>query len=369
MVGFAILCAAACAKPGEEEARLQENALQEAQQRFDAALDQWELARAEEILVELEAAGATLANLEHNRSELASRHLRPEVYDAAPVTGVRTTIDLFPSQLSTDVGCGSSAGEHPIRSVDAPRALALYREAGRAQDELEAAYVAADLDAFEDAWRRLDTEERTVDRMARRARILARHGRNDDALAQARKIAAQPDAGSDRACGAELLTAKLQEAKGALGEARESYARARDAAGFGQCRTTAEARIAALAAFAPTDELPRHDVRVTMAHLEGAQIRVVLKAHHPSAGYAILYGWMGDDDPSSWHNADVHMGVAGRNEGGGVWRFEGVTPGWYSVVVIVDGAKKARLAPETCIAGVYVQGGPAEVGPIAIVWE
>jgi tetratricopeptide (TPR) repeat protein len=361
--------AVACEKPGGSG--VTEEPWRELDTKLEAAIETWQLAEAEAMLAELAESGAPPARIDYHRVQLGDHLMRPEVFRGAPVKTQRSSIEFYAGLPAgtTEPGCGASWSDRPVLASDPRRARELFHEAGALREELDAAYRAGDLEPFEDAWKRADAELRTVDTKARRARILAHHGKTDEAAKQAEEILADAVAGKDLHCSAALLLGKLHEQRGRLVAARESYERASALTSFGQCGHAARARVATLQGRADGDTIVGQDVRVWLQLPQGAEARVVLKAHEPSPDVALLRGWMNEDDPSSWHNADTFVATAGIREGTGAWHFDDVWPGWYTLVVIVDGEVKARPGADQCLAGVHVVDERLETNAVTIVWE
>ena len=364
-----LTAAVACEKSGASD--VAEEPWLELDTKLESAIQTWQLEDAERTLAELAKTDAPEARVDYHRVQLGEHLMRPESFAGAPVKAQRSSIEFHATLPAgtRDPGCGSSWSDRPVVASDPRRALELFREAGALREELDAAYRTGDLEAFEDAWKRADAELRSVDAKARRARILAHHDRADEAAAQAEEILADATAGRDHHCSAALLLAKLHEQRGRLVAAREHYERAAAQQSFGQCGHAARSRVATLQGRVDGDTIAGQDVRVWLQLPQGAEARVVLKAHEPSPDVALLRGWMNEEDPSSWHNADTFVATAGRRDDSGAWLFDDVWPGWYTLVVIIDGEVKARPAPDQCLAGVHVENAPLETNATTIVWD
>lgn len=335
--------------------------------QFDGALAKWDLVEAERLLQELEKHETPRDSVNAQRTDLAKRLLRPEVYDGAPAPTKRTLIEFTPMQVSgaASIGCAASRTEQTVHHKQPERARALFERASAKLDSFDAAYLAGELEPFETVWNALPPKEQTINRKAQRARVLVHAGRRDEAIAQAKEILTGAGKATARLCAAALLVGKLEEAAGNLDEARAHYTLATENEAFGGCLNAAQSRLAALEGV--DEPPPGYGVRIVVNVPPGASDTVALRAVHPISGSVTFESWMGDVDPTSWHNADTTIAIAGHVDADGAWQFTDVPPGWYSIAIVIDGNRPAQTK-SACVPGVHVVDGLAEAGPIDIAW-
>jgi len=314
------------------------------------SLDRDELDRAARLLEEEAAMPADA--LRRLRIELGEAYLRRKERRWSLVAA--KTLAPVGGPTGCAMGATILVVEQPI---DAGKAHDLLAAAGMEGEAAWAAYHAGNLPQFEQATQHRDLalEERLL-----RLRLLAHAGRQDDALAEAERIAAT--AGPPRSCGAWLVAGSLRERRREHAAARDAYVRARDAEPLDACGRGAQARLTALDGLSDGEPMPVATVRGTVTVPASGEVLVALVAD-PIDGRSVV---LPTEPPADWRSIDRYVAMPGRVEGG-QFEIAGVPRGEWTLMVLVEDGTRYRTSPAGCWHSVRVHDAPVDAGQITIV--